>query len=428
LSALPTFVNHKNNLIFTAMKNLFLPIFLFLAFCSMAQDPYASYRLSDSLYRAKDYKAAAIATMAGIRADKEKDLPLRYRNAAGAWAMAGIPDSAFAALSAIPKSNRASLPFVLGLASNKDLAGLKTDKRWPVFMEKATEKAALNYKVEEMIYGRKESEGVALSMLQLSPKVKPNGKAIIRVVAGSWYSSFSSAESYIMGSYEYLQKGFKVFQVIVGSQPRYNMAEQVADVKRAVRYIRYNAQKLGIDPQKMGIEGASAGGHLSLNVAMAEEKIMGNPNDPVDGVSSRVQAVAVLFPPTDLLNWGGSGFNFVNAKPLLEQNKVWGAVDFKTLQESTMSYVPVTDTAARNKLGKEVSPLYAVTTDDPPVFVMHGDADPTVPIQQSLLLVEKMKAAGIKHRFVMKPGGKHNVNDMLPEWVEAVDWFEKWLK
>jgi acetyl esterase/lipase len=262
----------------------------------------------------------------------------------------------------------------------------------------------------------------------LSPKVKPNGKAIIRVVAGSWYSSFSSAESYIMGSYEYLQKGFKVFQVIVGSQPRYNMAEQVADVKRAVRYIRYNAQKLGIDPQKMGIEGASAGGHLSLNVAMAEEKIMGNPNDPVDGVSSRVQAVAVLFPPTDLLNWGGSGFNFVNAKPLLEQNKVWGAVDFKTLQESTMSYVPVTDTAARNKLGKEVSPLYAVTTDDPPVFVMHGDADPTVPIQQSLLLVEKMKAAGIKHRFVMKPGGKHNVNDMLPEWVEAVDWFEKWLK
>jgi acetyl esterase/lipase len=410
------------------MKYLFLPIYLMLALGSLAQDPYESYRLSDSLYRVKDYPAAAKATMEGIRADKEKDLPLRYRNAAGAWAMAGLSDSAFAALSALTGSGRISVPFVRGLAINKDLAGLKTDKRWDAFMAKALEKATGNYKVEELIYGRKESEGVALTMLQLSPIVKPNGKAIIRVVAGSWYSSFASAENYIMGSYDYLQKGFKVFHVIVGSQPRYNMAEQVADVKRAVRYIRYNASKLGIDPQNIGIEGASAGGHLSLNVAMADEKIIENPADPVDGVSSRVQAVAVLFPPTDLLNWGGTGFNFVNAKPLLEQNKVWGSVDFKTLQESTMSFVPVTDTAARNKLGKEVSPLYWVTQDDPPVFIMHGDADPTVPIQQSRILVEKMKAAGIKNRFIVKPGGKHNTNDMMPEWGEAVNWFLEWLK
>ena len=410
------------------MKKLLIPTFILLSLSSLAQDPFKSYRQSDSLYRAKDYKAAAAATMAGIRADKEKDLPLRYRNAAGAWAMAGMPDSAFAALTAISKSNRTSLPFVRGLASIKDLDGLKTDKRWPAFMEKSTAKASGNYKAEEMIYGHKESEGVALSMLALSPVGKPNGKAIIRVVAGSWYSNFASAENYIMGSFDYLQKGFKVFHVIVGSQPKYNMAEQVADVKRAVRYIRYNAQNLGIDPQKIGIEGASAGGHLSLNVAMADEKINEKATDPVDGVSSRVQAVAVLFPPTDLLNWGGTGFNFVNAKPLLEQNKVWGAVDFKTLQESTMTYVPVTDTAARNILGKQVSPLYAVTQDDPPVFIMHGDADPTVPIQQSLVLIEKMKAAGIKHRFVMKPGGKHNTNDMMPEWTEAVDWFMEWLK
>jgi len=410
------------------MKKLLIPTFILLSLSSLAQDPFKSYRLSDSLYRAKDYKAAASATMAGIRSDKEKDLPLRYRNAAGAWAMAGMPDSAFAALAAISKSNKTSLPFVRGLANNKDLEGLKTDKRWVAFMEKSIEKASGNYKAEEIIYGHKESDGVALSMIALSPVGKPNGKAIIRVVAGSWFSNLTSAENYIMGSFDYLLKGFKVFHVMVGSQPRYNMAEQVADVKRAVRYIRYNAQNLGIDPQKIGIEGASAGGHLSLNVAMADEKINEKATDPVDGVSSRVQAVAVLFPPTDLLNWGGTGFNFVNAKPLLEQNKVWGAVDFKTLQESTMTYAPVTDTAARNILGKQVSPLYAVTQDDPPVFIMHGDADPTVPIQQSLVLIEKMKAAGIKHRFVMKPGGKHNTNDMMPEWTEAVDWFLEWLK
>jgi dipeptidyl aminopeptidase/acylaminoacyl peptidase len=138
--------------------------------------------------------------------------------------------------------------------------------------------------------------------------------------------------------------------------------------------------------------------------------------------------VAVLFPPTDLLNWGGQGLNFVNAKPLLEQNKVWGSVDFKTLQESTMTYVPVTDTAARNKIGIAVSPIYALSPDDPPVFVMHGDADPTVPFQQSISLVEKMKETGINYRFIKKQGGKHNSNDMLPEWKEAVDWFLEYLK
>ncbi len=398
-----------------------------LCYGSIAQDAYTSYRISDSLYRAKDYKAAAAANMASIRSDKVKDNPTRYAYAAGAWAKADMPDSAFAALNAITTSNRISLPFLRGLSNNRDLAVLKNDPRWTTFMEKATNKASGNYKVEEMVYGRK--EGLALTMLQLSPARKSNGKAIIRVVAGSWYSNYDMAESYLISSYEYLQNGFTVFHVVVGTQPRYNMTEQIADVKRAVRYIRYHAAKLGIDPNKIGMEGGSAGGHLSLSVALADEQINEKATDPVDRVSSRVQAVAVLYPPTDFLNWGAKGFNFINAKPLLEQNKVWGSVDFKTLQESTMTYIPITDTAARNKLGIEISPIYAVSSDDPPVFIMHGDADPTVPIQQSLGLVEKMKAAGVKNHFIMKPGGKHNPNDMMPEWgVVNTYWFLEWLK
>ena len=408
------------------MIKILVPAFLLLTQGSMAQDAYISYRMSDSLYRANDFKAAAAANMAGIRADKVKDNPTRYAYAAGAWAKAEMPDSAFAALNGITTSKRVSLPFLRGLNNNRDLTLLKNDPRWAPLMEKATRNASGNYLVDEIVYGRK--EGLALSMLQLTPKVKPNGKAIIRVVAGSWYSNYDMAESYIMSSYEYLQKGFKVYQVIVGSQPRYNMTEQIADVKRAVRYIRFNASRLGIDPQKIGIEGGSAGGHLSLSVAMANEQINEKATDPIDRVSSRVQAVAVLYPPTDFLNWGAKGFNFINARPLLEQNKVWGSVDFKTLQQSTMTYIPVTDTAERNKLAREISPIYALSADDPPVFIMHGNADPTVPFQQSVLLVEKMNLTGIKNRFIMKPGGKHNPNDMLPEWSGAADWFWEWLK
>jgi acetyl esterase/lipase len=427
IGTLEKFFSYLNNAIFTLMIKMLIPAFLLLSYCSMAQDAYTSYRISDSLYRAKDYKAAAAANMSGIRADKVKDNPTRYAYAAGAWAKADMPDSAFAALYPLINSNRISLPFLRGLTNNRDLAVLKNDPRWTAFMDKATTKASGNYKVEEMVYGRK--EGLALTMLQLSPAGKANSKAIIRVVAGSWYSNYDMAESYIMGSYEYLQNGFTVFHVIVGTQPRYNIPEQIADVKRAVRYIRYNASKLGIDPNKMGIEGGSAGGHLSLSVALADEQINEKAPDPVDRVSSRVQAVAILYPPTDFMNWGAKGFNFINSRQIMEQNKVWGSVDFKTFQESTMTYIPVTDTAERNKLGREISPIYAVSADDPPVFIMHGDADPTVPIQQSLWLVEKMKAAGVKNHFIMKPGGKHNPNDMLPEWgIANTSWFLEWLK
>ncbi len=411
---------------FRAMKNIISLFFVFQFLSVTGQDAYTSYRLSDSLYRAQNYIASARTTLAGIRSDKEKDLPVRYQYAAGAFAKAGLIDSAFLMLQKLSVSDRISPSFVRSLSVNKDLWVLQSDPRWKPFMEKVTKKAMGNYNIEELIYGHK--EGLALSMLHLSPLAKPNGKAIIRVVAGSWYSSYASAENYVMSSYDYLNAGFRVFHVMVGSNPRYNIAEQVADVKRAVRYIRFNAARFDVDPGKLGMEGGSAGGHLSLTVAFADERINENAEDPVDRVSSRVQAVCVLYPPTDFLNWGGKGFNMVNMRPVLEMNKVWGALDFKTLNEKNMTYVPVTDTALRNKMAMEISPMYTVTPDDPPVFFMHGDADPTVPLQQSVMLEVKLKETGIKYRFIVKPGGKHNPNDMMPEWTEAVNWFKEYLK
>ncbi len=407
------------------MKLIFFAALCVAAFVQ-AQDAYLSYKITDSLYRAKEYKASAHATMAGIRADRQKDIPLRYQYAAGAFARAGLADSAFIALQKLTASKRISPFFARSLAANKDLSVLQSDSRWKPLMEKIAQKAAENYTIEEIIYGHK--EGLALSMLHVHQLGKPNARAIIRVVAGCWYSSFSSAESYMMSSYDYLQSGFRIFHVMVGSNPRFNIAEQVADVRRAVRYIRYNAARFGVDPEKIGIEGGSAGGHLSLTVAFTEEKLQENAPDPVDRESSKVKAVAVLYPPTDFLNWGGKGMNMVNLRPLLEMNKVWGAFDFRSLNENNMTYAPVTDTALRNKMAMDISPVYWVSPNDPPVFFMHGDADPTVPIQQSLSLRDKLMEVGIRHRFIVKPGGKHNYNDMMPEWAEAVVWFEEHLK
>jgi acetyl esterase/lipase len=286
-----------------------------------------------------------------------------------------------------------------------------------------------NLSTEEIIYGRK--DGTALTMLQLKPAARSNGKAIIRVIAGSWFSSYYQAtmtQTLDDSKTLYLDKGFTVFEVIVGSQPRFAIPDQVNDVKRAVRYIRYNAKKLGVDPDHIGISGYSAGGHLSLAVSTADEKIDNTAEDPIDRVSSRVQAVAVLFPPTNFIDWNGAGFNIINTTNLQRQSKVYGAFDFKKWNDSTRTYDPVSDTAARNKIGRDISPFYFVSSDDPPVFIIHGDADDVVPMQQSQAIIAKFKQAGVPANLIIKKGIKHRIDDMQPEIKQFAEWFDKYLK
>src|SRR5262245_31531238 len=85
-----------------------------------------------------------------------------------------------------------------------------------------------NSSFDEMIYGRK--DGVALTMLQLKPTAKSNGKAIIKVIAGSWNSSYYQATrpATLEDSKNlYTDKGYTVFEVIVGSQQRFAIPEQI---------------------------------------------------------------------------------------------------------------------------------------------------------------------------------------------------------
>ncbi len=410
------------------MKQIFfLACILFSTHSLFTQNAATLYKTGDSLYKAKEYKNAAIAYADGIRLEGKAAAINRYSSLAARWAMAGEADSAFYYLSIIAQSDKVNKVQARSIEHDVDLIPVKKDNRWQPLVIKIQKQAETNgYPQEEFIYGRK--DGVALTLVCIKPKVKPNGRAIISVVSGSWFSSYNGVEMSTTSVEQYLAKGYTVFAVVHGSQPRYAIPDAVSDLKRAVRYIRYNAGKFGIDPDHIGITGASAGGHLSLVIATADDKINATASDPVDRVSSRVQAIAVLFPPTDLLNWGGPGLNMVSAKELLKPARAWGALDFKVWNDRFSLYEEVTDTSARNKIGKEVSPVNFVSSDDPPVFIIHGDADPTVPLQQSEAIIAKFNEAGVPNRFVIKKGGKHNGNDMNPEWQEFVNWFDKYLK
>ncbi len=275
----------------------------------------------------------------------------------------------------------------------------------------------------ELVYGRK--DGMALTMYKLQPEKKAKGKAIISLVSGNWISNFSMLESYTNASRIYADNGYTVFMVMHSSQPRYSIADEAADIKRAVRFIRYNAKMLGIDSMHIGITGSSSGGHLSLLTALVNDTLNVRAKDPVDRVSGRVQAAAVFFPPTDFLNWGAKNSGIRNGN--LAAFGVAGAFDFKTLSKATGMYEHITDSIEIAKIGMQLSPIDQVSSDDPPIMITHGDKDQVVPLQQSETILEKLKVNGVKTNFILHPGGGHGWQDNDVEKKEFVKWFDKWL-
>src|SRR5262249_20572859 len=205
----------------------------------------------------------------------------------------------------------------------------------------------------------------AMTMDIFSPKdkEKANGKGIIWCVSGGWFS----AKEMINPSLPkvFVDRGYTVFAVVHGSQPKFTIPEVLNDMHRAVRFIKANAKKYNVDPDKLGIAGASAGGHLSLMQGCAPKE--GNPKgDPVEQQSSKVAAVACFFPPTDFLNYGKEGESGLG-EGILKDFKA--PFDFHELtKEARPHYAPITDPARRREIGKQISPAYHVTKESAPAL------------------------------------------------------------
>jgi acetyl esterase/lipase len=273
---------------------------------------------------------------------------------------------------------------------------------------------------EDVIYGRK--YGVALTMDVFTPQ-KANGKAIISVISGGWFSAHEGIGK--AWGKPFWERGYTVFAVVHGSQPKFTIPEILADLNRSVRFIRHHASDYGIDPNSIGITGGSAGGHLSLMQATAGDKGDAKAADPIDRESSRVQAVAVLFPPTDFLNYGKPGENALG-RGILKSFR--SAFDFAELDPKTHHFVPITDEQRVLEIGRDISPINHVSAEDPPTLIIHGDADKIVPLQQSQIMVEKLTAAGVKAKLITRPGVGHGWADMKADWKEIADWFEENLQ
>ena len=217
-------------------------------------------------------------------------------------------------------------------------------------------------RTEDVIYGRK--FGTALTMDVFTPTDKANGKGIIWCVSGGWYSSKESVNPAVAQAF--VERGYTVFAVMHGSQPKYSIPEAIGDMNRAVRFIKTNAKKYNVDPDKLGVAGGSAGGHLSLMLGCAPGYVDPKETDPINKLSSQVAAVACFYPPTDFLNYGKEGETALGNGTLKDFKAPF---DFRELDTKTRSFVAVTDEAKRREIGKTISPVYHITKDSAPALI-----------------------------------------------------------
>ena len=263
-------------------------------------------------------------------------------------------------------------------------------------------------RIKDIIYHK--SEGVALTMDVFIPE-KPNGAAVIKIVSGGWKSSHDRvSDDY---SAPYTDSGYTVFAVVHGSQPRYKVRDIMAFMHRAVRFIRFNANQWNIDPDRIGVTGSSAGGHLSL--ILATQGGPGDPEakDPIDRASSAVQAAAVFYPPTDYRNWAEPGDMAVGVGKQARWQPAFG---------------PESETAeGREKLGYAMSSIYQISRTTAPVYIIHGDMDPVVPLFQAESFGKIAKKNGVPFELVVKEGAKHGWKNKVEDEPQFVAWFDKYL-
>jgi len=269
-------------------------------------------------------------------------------------------------------------------------------------MVHAQESAGIEH-IPDLIYTK--HDGVALTMDVFKP-AHSNGAGIIKIVSGGWKSNHKGISD---GGWP--KAGYTTFVVVHGSQPRFQVEEIVADLNRAVRFVRANAVKYGVNPQKLGVTGSSAGGHLSLMLATRGGAGDANAADPVDRESSAVQAVACFYPPTDYLNWYAEGDNAVGIGRLAAYAAAFGP---KAATEE-----------GRAQLGRDLSPIYWVKKEQPPIYIVHGDADPQVSITQAHKFYKRCQEAGATCEVFVRQGAGHGGwREMTEDTARMVEWFD----
>ena len=244
---------------------------------------------------------------------------------------------------------------------------------------------------ENVVYGM--YSGLAL-LMDVHHPAEPNGKGLIVIHGSGWQAPTTYGSWQLKGRGVpriFVDVGYTVFVINHRQTPRFRYPAAVEDVQRAVRYVRYYAGRYDIDPDQLGGWGGSSGAHLISLLATMDGH--GDPDDPdpVNRESAKLQAVVARAAPTNLAVFDG-----------------------RQGVSALTSFMGSPSNRGDPGAYREASPITYVTPDDPPLLLVHGDADPVVPFKQSGLMLAALEEHGVEARLIRIVGAGHGGND-LPE-------------
>jgi len=216
--------------------------------------------------------------------------------------------------------------------------------------------------------------------IYLPSKEKGPSPVVINIHGGGWNHGVKESQT---GFNTFFKNGFAVANIEYRLTPQATAPAAVEDARCALIYLIKNAKTLNIDVDKIVVVGGSSGGHLALMTGLLGNDHRFDGNCPgVDNI--KVAAIIDKYGITDVWDWAYG--NDIRSK---------SAVNWLGSQSKDEAFA------------KSVSPVNYVNKNNPPVFIVHGDADPTVPYQESVKLHNQLKEAGVKTEFMTVPGGLH---------------------
>lgn len=259
------------------------------------------------------------------------------------------------------------------------------------------------------IYGHK--AGVALTLDVVRPTENANGIGLLYMVSRGWVSNYFDLDAAMATSkqrggrfFRLVDRGYTLFMVRHGSAPYFKVPDALSDVRRALRYVRFNAAKFNVDPDSLGAFGNSAGGHLALMLGTTGDAGDRDAEDRIQQTPARVAAVVVYYAPVDLRQTG---------------------LDSKTLEKlksGPLNFDPA--------LQESVSPIVHVSGDDPPTLFVHGDQDTSVPLANSERMHDALDKVGVTTKLIVMEGAGHAFPGQYGSRAASAlaDWFDQHLR
>jgi acetyl esterase/lipase len=259
--------------------------------------------------------------------------------------------------------------------------------------------------LRDVEYGKGGERALKLHILRPKEQPKAAMPVVVWIHGGGWEKG--NKDSGIALLAPFADRGYFCASVEYRLSAEAIFPAQIEDCKCAIRFLRSKAKEYNLNPERIGVWGGSAGGHLValLGLTPDAKELEGKGGNA--GVSSRVQAVCDYFGPSDLVKIVGDSDGATNPVVRLLGGKV----------------------SEKKDLAIQASPIAHVGKGAPPFLIMHGDEDKLVPLNQSEILRDALQKAGCDVTLRVVKGAGHGFGNQNAACAKMVaEFFDKHLK